>query len=130
MKVPYITPYLQRSDLEAVLLTMIDQRPAPGQRVAEFEAAFAAKVGARSAVSTATLTGAAHLAILALDQPSPKLLCSPALHPAWMKAAMLADATLIPVPYMDEQALAWPGQVESMPDHDAIIYPMHLEITD
>ena len=65
MEVPFSRPYLTGREGDAVAEAIASRWVAQGPRVRDFEAAWAARVGAREAVATANGTAALHLALYA-----------------------------------------------------------------
>ena len=65
MEVPFSRPYLTGREADAVAEAIASRWVAQGPRVRDFEAAWAARVGAREAVATANGTAALHLALYA-----------------------------------------------------------------
>ncbi len=64
--IPYGRQHITDADIEAVVATLRSDFLTQGPKVAEFETAFAAYVGARYAVTVSNGTAALHLAALAL----------------------------------------------------------------
>jgi UDP-4-amino-4,6-dideoxy-N-acetyl-beta-L-altrosamine transaminase len=64
---PYGLHLIEEDDIAAVTAALRDELLAQGPRVAAFEAALAAKVGARHAVASSSGTAALHLALASLD---------------------------------------------------------------
>ena len=74
--IPYAKQYIPQEDKTAILETLADPFLTTGPRVAEFEQAFAAYVGAPYAVAVSNGTAALHLCAKALDVgPQTKALC-------------------------------------------------------
>ena len=63
--IPVMRPWLGKEEAEAAAATVASGWIAQGPRVAEFEAAFAASIGASHAVAVSSCTAALHLALIA-----------------------------------------------------------------
>jgi dTDP-4-amino-4,6-dideoxygalactose transaminase len=66
MKIPFFRPDVQEDEIDEVVATLRGGWLTTGPRAKEFEAAFAAAVGARYAVSVNSCTAALHLAVEAV----------------------------------------------------------------
>lgn len=76
--IPYGRQQITEADIEAVAAVLRSDYLTTGPRIAEFEAAFAAYIGAPYAVAVANGTAALHLSALALDvQPGQKVITTP-----------------------------------------------------
>ncbi|HMW61755.1 MAG TPA: DegT/DnrJ/EryC1/StrS family aminotransferase, partial [Leptospiraceae bacterium] len=65
-RIPYGRQTVTQEDIDAVVETLRSDFLTQGPKIAEFEEAFAAYVGAKYAVAVANGTAALHLAALAL----------------------------------------------------------------
>src|SRR5262245_22530068 len=75
---PLSRPSVGESEVAAVIECLRSGWITSGPRVAEFERAFAAHVGARHAVAVSSATAGLHLALLAADvQPGDEVITSP-----------------------------------------------------
>lgn len=64
-RIPVMIPYLGEAEAEAAAQAVLSGWVAQGPRVARFEEAFAARVGAREGVAVSSCTTALHLALVA-----------------------------------------------------------------
>lgn len=66
-RIPVMIPWLGEEEAQAAAAAVRSGWVAQGPRVAEFEAAFAEKVGAEHGIAVSSCTAALHLALVALD---------------------------------------------------------------
>lgn len=76
--IPYGRQHITDDDIQAVIETLRSDYLTQGPKIAEFEAAFSAYVGAKYAVAVANGTAALHLCALALEvKPGDKVITTP-----------------------------------------------------
>src|SRR5688572_28207036 len=76
--IPYGKQFISKKDIAAVVSTLKSEFLTQGPKIAEFEQAFAAYVGAKYAVAVSNGTAALHLCALALDiKPGQKVITTP-----------------------------------------------------
>ena len=93
---PYGRQVIEEDDIAAVALALTDDLLTTGPKVAAFEQAFAAKVGARHAVACSNGTAALHLAMMALGLKRGEVCIAPSLtFLATANAARFEDAEVI-----------------------------------
>jgi perosamine synthetase len=91
--VPFHRPPIGEAEIQAVAEVLRSGWITTGPKTAEFEAAFAAYVGARHAVAVSSGTAALHLSLLAAGlRPGEAILTSPLTFPATTEAAIYCGA--------------------------------------
>jgi perosamine synthetase len=96
--IPHSRPALGDEEARAVTEVIASGQVAQGTRVAAFEAAMAARLGARGAVAVSSGTAALHLALLALGVgPGDEVLFPTFACAAVLQAVRLAGAVPVPV---------------------------------
>jgi hypothetical protein len=94
--IPYGRQDIRPEDLQAVAEALQSDFLTQGPKIAEFERAFAAYIGAPYAVAVANGTAALHLAVLALGlQPGDLVITSPITFAASGNCALYAGATVL-----------------------------------
>lgn len=91
--IPIAKPLIGKEEIESVIGVLQSGTIAEGQRVKEFEEAFAAYAGARYGVAVSSGTTALHLALLALGVgPDDEVITTPFSFIATANAALYAGA--------------------------------------
>ncbi len=94
--IPYGRHHVTEQDIEAVVEVLRSDFLTQGPRVAEFEQAFAAYVGAPYAVAVTNGTAALHLSALALGiQPGQKVITTPITFAATANCARFVGAEVV-----------------------------------
>lgn len=111
---PYGRQWIDEADIEAVTHVLQSAWLTTGPHVAEFEAAFAACVGAAEAVAVSNGTAALHAAMAALDiGPGDEVIVPPITFAATANAVLYQGGTPVFADVLPESLLIDPAQVEA-----------------
>jgi dTDP-4-amino-4,6-dideoxygalactose transaminase len=104
-EIPFARPDFDEAEVRAVADVIASGWVSQGPKVAQFEAMFAERVGARHAVATTSCTTALHLALVLADVgPGDEVICPSYTFIATANAVLYAGATPV---FADIDPLTW-----------------------
>ncbi len=124
---PYNLPDISGAEIDAVVETLRSGWLAPGQRVRQFEAAFAAYAGAKHAIALDSATAGLHLALVGLGiGPGDEVITTPTTFAATVNAIIHAGATPVLADISIDDYCIDPAAVErAITPRTKAILPVH-----